>query len=103
MQETDTLTMFISSRESTCDERGVVFGRKAWISLDEKKKAFRLSCADLDHLVFLPSGDTAVTRQARKHSTLWVVVLRWSLSRKRYDQCGNPKLNGWRLNVIEVL
>ena len=72
----------------------MVLGRKAWISLDEKKKAFRLSCADLDQLVFLPSGDPAVTRRTRKHSTLWAVVLTWSLSRKRYDQRGNRKPDG---------
>jgi hypothetical protein len=47
-----------------------------------------LVCADLDHLVFLPSGDTALTRRARKASTLSAVVVRWSRSRKRYERQG---------------
>ena len=50
--------------------------------------ALCLACADLDHLVFLPSGDAAVTRSARKHSTLSAVVLKWSKARKRYERQG---------------
>lgn len=47
-----------------------------------------MSCADLDHLVFLPSGDTALTRRARKHSSLSAVVVRFSRARKRYERQG---------------
>ena len=47
-----------------------------------------LSCMDLDHLVFLPSGNTALTRRARKASSLSAVVVRWSRTRKRYERQG---------------
>ena len=47
-----------------------------------------LSCADLDHLVFLPSGDAALTRRAVKYSTLSAVVLKWSRARKCYERQG---------------
>jgi hypothetical protein len=47
-----------------------------------------LSFADLDHLVFLTSGDAALTRRAKKASGLSVVVVRWSRSRKRYERQG---------------
>jgi hypothetical protein len=47
-----------------------------------------VACADLDHLVFLPSGDAALTRRATKASTLSAVVVRWSRSRKRYERQG---------------
>jgi hypothetical protein len=47
-----------------------------------------LTCSDLDHLVFLPSGDAALTRRATKESTLSAVVVRWSRSRKRYERQG---------------
>jgi hypothetical protein len=47
-----------------------------------------LSCADLGHLVFLPSGDAAITRRARKHSRLSAVVVRWSRARRRYERQG---------------
>jgi hypothetical protein len=39
-------------------------------------------------LIFLPSGDAALTRRARKYSTLAAVVLRWSRARKRYERQG---------------
>lgn len=68
------LKVFISSRESTCDECGENLGRKAWISMLGDKGALCLACADLEHLVFPPSGDAALTRRAHKYSTLAAVV-----------------------------
>jgi hypothetical protein len=47
-----------------------------------------LSCADMDHLVFIPAGDAALTRRARKASVLSAVVVRWSRSRRRYERQG---------------
>src|SRR5690242_5304912 len=47
-----------------------------------------LTCADLDHLTFLPAGDAALTRRATKASSLSAVVVRWSRSRKRYERQG---------------
>ncbi len=47
-----------------------------------------LACAELDHLVFLPSGDAALTRRAKKASGLSAVVVRWSRARKRYERQG---------------
>jgi len=82
------LKVFISSRESKCDECKEELGKKAWITLTEEKGALCLSCADLDHLVFLPSGDSALTRRARKHSTLSAIVLKWSKARKHYERQG---------------
>jgi len=83
------LKVFISSRESRCDECGENLGRGAWIFLQgENKGAACLSCADLDHLVFLPSGDAALTRRSRKHSKLAAIVLKWSKARKRYERQG---------------
>jgi hypothetical protein len=85
---TSDLKVFITRREATCGECGEDLGRKAWITLVEDKGALCLACADLDHLVFLPAGDAALTRRSRKHSTLSAVVLRWSRARKRYERQG---------------
>jgi hypothetical protein len=82
------LTVFITSRDATCDECREDLGRGAWITLGDDGRAFCLACADLDHLVFLPAGDAALTRRARAHSTLSAVVLRWSRARKRYERQG---------------
>jgi hypothetical protein len=47
-----------------------------------------MTCADMDHLVFLPSGSAALTRRAKKASRLSAVVVRWSKTRKRYERQG---------------
>ena len=85
---TEEIKIFISSRESTCGECGENLGSHAWITLAGEKGALCLSCADLDHLVFLPSGNAALTSRARKNSTLSGVVLKWSRARKRYERQG---------------
>ncbi|MFF6876417.1 DUF2293 domain-containing protein [Streptomyces sp. NPDC012474] len=47
-----------------------------------------LDCADLGHLVFLPSGDTALTRRSREESTLSAVVVRFNRRKSRYERQG---------------
>ena len=47
-----------------------------------------LGCADMDHLVFLASGDAALTRRAKANSRLSAVVVRFSRARKRYERQG---------------
>jgi len=88
MKKNNDLKVFITSRESSCEECKEELGRKAWITLFKDKGALCLACADMDHLVFLPSGDAALTRRARKHSVLSAVVLKWSRARKRYERQG---------------
>lgn len=87
-QKSEDIKVFISSQDSTCGECKENLGCSAWIRLDRSKGAICLSCADLGHLVFLPSGDTALTRRSRKHSRLSAVVLKWSRARKRYERQG---------------
>ena len=88
MDTADEIKVFISNRESKCDECGEDLGRKAWITLQRDKGALCLTCADLDHLIFLPTGVGALTRRARKHSQLSAVVLKFSRARKRYERQG---------------
>ena len=83
-----SLKVFISNRDSRCDECGADLGRRAWVTLADEGRALCLTCADLDHLVFLPAGDAALTRRVRKHSGLSAVVLKWSRARKRYERQG---------------
>ncbi|BBY80143.1 MULTISPECIES: DUF2293 domain-containing protein [Mycolicibacterium] len=64
-----------------CDEPGDLL-------VKDPKGTLCLDCADLDHLEFLPSGDAALTRRARKASRLSAVVVRWSRRRKRYERQG---------------
>lgn len=86
--ESQDITVFIATRDSVCSECQTDLGRRAWITLTREEGAICLECADLDHLVFLPAGDAALTRRSKKHSQLWAVVLKWSRARKRYERQG---------------
>lgn len=83
--------IFIISRPSKCSECGTDLPRGDWLTLvgdGEQRDALCLTCADLDHLVFLPRGNAALTRRAGKYSSLRAVVLKWSRSRQRYERQG---------------
>ncbi len=82
------LKVFISSSESSCNMCGDDLERGAWIIPIERRKVLCLSCGDVDHLEFLPSGSAALTRRSRKHSTLSAIVLKWSRARKRFERQG---------------
>lgn len=88
MNQADDLKVFISNRDSVCDECHERLGRKAWLLLTRERGALCLACADFDHLDFLPAGDAALTRRAKKHSRLYAVVLKWSRARRRYERQG---------------
>ncbi|MGH9875846.1 MAG: DUF2293 domain-containing protein, partial [Pyrinomonadaceae bacterium] len=87
-EKPDQIKVFISHRDSKCDECGEELGRQAWITLERDKGALCLACADLDDLVFLPTGDAALTRRSRKHSALSAVVLKFSRARGHYERQG---------------
>jgi hypothetical protein len=81
------LVVFSILRESKCAECGSELFSGELLSMHQQRPLC-LACADLDHLVYLPRGDTALTRRARKHSRLAAVVVRFSRSRKRYERQG---------------
>ncbi|NMR30610.1 DUF2293 domain-containing protein [Crystallibacter degradans] len=63
-------------------------GGQGGLLLMEDDGPLCMRCADLDHLTYLPAGDTALTRRARKASGLSAVVVRFSRSRRRYERQG---------------
>jgi hypothetical protein len=75
------------SEEGNCNDCGGELVQGDCLFM-EKGHPLCLACADLDYLVFLPAGDTALTRRARKHSTLAAVVVRFNRPRKRYERQG---------------
>ena len=73
--------------EGKCNECGAELLTGDYL-LMEKGQPLCLTCADLDRLVFLPAGDTALSRRSRKHSSLAAVVVRFNRKRKRYERQG---------------
>ncbi len=88
MPKNDDILVFISHRNNTCADCGESLGKGSWIILDRERGPTCLDCADLDHLIFLPAGNAALTRRAKKHSTLSAVVLKWSRARRRNERQG---------------
>ncbi|MCW3043046.1 MAG: hypothetical protein JWL57_1204 [Actinobacteria bacterium] len=81
------IVVFSITKDATCDECGEELWSGDLLRVVEGT-AHCMACADLGHLVYLPSGDAALTRRASKHSALRAVVVRWSRSRKRYERQG---------------
>jgi hypothetical protein len=81
------IVVVISRRDWVCAS----CGQQAWsgnfLTMDDTGPLC-LDCADLGHLDFLPSGNTALTRRAKKNSRLSAVVVQWSRTRKRYERQG---------------
>ncbi len=81
------IVVFWIVRDSACAECGSELGKGRLLRM-EGGRPLCLPCADLDHLVFLGRGDTALTRRASTYSTLRAVVVRFSRSRRRYERQG---------------
>jgi len=82
------IVVFQTVRPSvTCSECEVEI-LKGRLLFMEKGQPLCLSCADLDHLEFLPSGDATLTRRARQHSRLSAIVVRFARARGRYERQG---------------
>ncbi|NUM55709.1 MAG: DUF2293 domain-containing protein [Candidatus Hydrogenedentes bacterium] len=81
------LVVFSIVNPSKCSECGEELDRGSFLRI-EKEKPLCMACADLDRLVYLPRGNVALTRRARKYSPLSAVVVRFSRSRGRYERQG---------------
>lgn len=86
-ERSDGIVVFSVLNPSVCGGCGAEITRGRFLRM-EKEQPLCLECADLDHLVYLPGGDAALTRRSRRRSTLSAVVLRFSRSRKRYERQG---------------
>jgi len=85
--ESRDLLVFSILRESRCSECNKELWKGDFL-FKEGERGLCMNCADLDELVYLPSGDAVLTRRARKYSPLWAVVVRFSRTRKRYERQG---------------
>jgi hypothetical protein len=85
--ECKELVVFSILRNSACEECSKELWKGSFLFM-EAHRPLCLACADLDHLFYLPRGDAALTRRARKYSPLNAVVVRFSRSRGRYERQG---------------
>lgn len=83
----DEIVVFSIIRDSKCSECTAELLKGDFLK-KEGDKVLCLSCADLDHLVYLRRGDATLTRRASKYSSIQAVVVRFSQSRERYERQG---------------
>lgn len=81
------IVVFSIVRDSECAECKAELWKGAFLRMEDGRPLC-MTCADLDHLWFLPSGDVAMTRRASKYSRLRAVVVRFSRARQRYERQG---------------
>lgn len=94
----DTRVKQLTERQSKAPDLVVVSPLEPWkcavcgdtgpYLITEDDRPLCLTCADLDHLVFLPSGNAALSRRAKKESVLSAVVVRYNRRRKVYQRQG---------------
>ena len=82
MRPTEPIQVFITSRDSVCAACKKKIGARSMILPRPEQQARCMACAGLGELVFLPSGDTALTRRAKKHSPQHAIVMKWNPRRK---------------------
>jgi len=87
MPSNESPNVYILVRDATCAECHAELERGEMACIT-KERITCLTCEDLDHLVFLPAGDTALTRRARKHSPVSAIVLKFSRARRRNERQG---------------
>lgn len=81
------IVVFMVRRETKCAECGRELFDGNLLRM-ENNRPLCMDCADLGHLEFLASGNTALTRRATKRSPLRAVVVRWARARNRYERQG---------------
>lgn len=81
------LLVIMAKKPFSCTGCGTAYDPGRMLTMEDPGPVC-LACADLDHLEFLPSGNTALTRRSKKASRLSAVVVRWSSARKRYERQG---------------
>ncbi|MFQ5753374.1 MAG: hypothetical protein ACE5HI_15390 [bacterium] len=87
LEEPPELVVFAITKSSHCSKCEKEIEKKGFLYMEDDKP-FCMKCAGFDDLVFLPRGDAAMTRQAKKLSSKYAVVLQYSRTRKRYERQG---------------
>jgi hypothetical protein len=90
MPETAKPVVWISHRDDErCTACGITIGKGNVIQINAQEGLRCAMCAGFGDLVYLPSGDPALTRRAVAHSSHSAVVVQFSRARKRNERRGS--------------
>jgi hypothetical protein len=89
MAENEGRVVWFNRREGDpCTKCRAAIPEGQFIALDRENGARCMACEGLEDLVFLPSGDPALTRRAASSSTRSAVVVEFVRRRKRNERRG---------------
>lgn len=86
-EKSPDLVVFSIITSSECTQCSTKLHKGRFLFMDEGNPLC-LSCAGLNELAYLPSGNANLTRWAKKNSSKSAVVVRFSRARKRYERQG---------------
>jgi len=87
VRDSQEVVVYSVLRDSQCSQCQQELPQGSLLTIHDDQ-SLCLHCAGMDHLTFLPAGNTALTRRAKMRSKLWAVVVRFSRARKRYERQG---------------
>lgn len=87
LESSPDLVVFSVIRDSECSRCSQAIPRHNFLFMEENT-ALCLSCAKLNHLVYLPSGDRYLSLLSKKYSSVFAIVVQFSQARKRYERQG---------------
>lgn len=87
LDQVPDLIVFFIVKDSQCSQckKDLVKGS---LLLMDGNEPLCLKCAGLEDLIFLPSGNSILTRHVKKYSAVSAIVVRFNRSRKRYERQG---------------
>ena len=88
MEERKPVVWISHKEEEKCAACGVALGRGNLVQVNPEVKVRCMKCAGFGDLVYLPSGDPALTRRAAAGSSRHAVVVKYSRARKRPERQG---------------
>ena len=88
MGELSRPLVWISHKDARCTSCEAEVAQGDFVAIDRAQGSRCVKCAGLDGLVFLRSGDAALTRRAMARSSRSAVVLKFSRARKRNERQG---------------
>lgn len=81
------LVVFITLKEAQCTRCQKELERSSFL-YREADQSLCLNCAGFETLVFLPSGNAKLTRRVKNECARYLVVVKFSRTRKRYERQG---------------
>ncbi len=84
LEKPPELVAFIILTDRQCSKCQKNLGKGSFLFM-EADQPLCIKCAGFDHLVFLPSGNSQLTRKVKKLSAACIVVFKFSRTRKHYE------------------